>query len=230
MPKGVYSRKPGRKFGPRRKIDPLWRFLKFAKIGDGDLCWVWEGSRREGYSQMHSAGRPVAAHKWAYERFIGPVPAGLQLYHSCLNRGCVNPYHLEPLPPREITKRGKTPELSRARNLTKTHCPKGHPYSGDNLVTRKSGKNRQCSQCRRDQWRAQNRQRHTQAEIDRIVAQQRGRCWWCGKKLPAKYHVDHRIPVSKGGSRDLNNLVAACIPCNLSKHARMPWEFAGRLL
>lgn len=32
-------------------------------------------------------------------------------------------------------------------NRDKTHCPKGHPYSGDNLYVRPNGK-RECRQCR----------------------------------------------------------------------------------
>ena len=32
-------------------------------------------------------------------------------------------------------------------NTKKTHCPKGHPYSGENLYVR--GTNRQCLICRR---------------------------------------------------------------------------------
>ena len=36
----------------------------------------------------------------------------------------------------------------RARNLAKTHCPYGHPYSGENLYTAPNGY-RQCRTCRR---------------------------------------------------------------------------------
>lgn len=42
------------------------------------------------------------------------------------------------------------------RNSAKTHCPKGHPYSGDNLVIvrRSDGKTqRECRECRRVHYR-----------------------------------------------------------------------------
>ena len=38
----------------------------------------------------------------------------------------------------------------------KTHCPQGHPYSGDNLSTRPNG-DRRCRACHRDQQRAYRR-------------------------------------------------------------------------
>lgn len=58
---------------------------------------------------------------------------------------------------------------------------------------------------------------------------QKGRCWWCKGKLNGKYHIDHRIPLAKGGIHDRSNIVLACQYCNQSKHAKTPQEFAGRL-
>lgn len=37
-------------------------------------------------------------------------------------------------------------------------------------------------------------------------------------------HVDHMIPVSRGGQDDIRNLVTACATCNLKKHNRH-WPF-----
>jgi len=51
-------------------------------------------------------------------------------------------------------------------------------------------------------------------------------CRYCG--APAQ-HVDHVHPRSQGGGDELDNLVAACAPCNLSKGARTPQE-AGMTL
>lgn len=65
-------------------------------------------------------------------------------------------------------------------------------------------------------------------DIARQLESQNGKCYWCGCKLDT-YHVDHIIALSKGGSNGPENLCCACPDCNLSKHNKMPWEFAGRL-
>ncbi|WP_202495510.1 HNH endonuclease [Streptomyces sp. SID4982] len=55
-------------------------------------------------------------------------------------------------------------------------------------------------------------------------------CVYCGR-LPhlVKIHVDHAIPLSRGGSDAWHNLVPACEPCNLKKHAKTPEEFLASL-
>ena len=59
-------------------------------------------------------------------------------------------------------------------------------------------------------------------------------CYWCGINLKGKAtHIDHYIPISKGGEHTLSNLVASCDKCNLIKHAKDPFVFAnsiGKLL
>lgn len=70
---------------------------------------------------------------------------------------------------------------------------------------------------------------HTAADIAAQYLRQHGRCYWCGKRVGKAYHVDHVIPLSKGGGNGPENLVVACPKCNLSKWAKMPHEFSGRL-
>lgn len=59
-------------------------------------------------------------------------------------------------------------------------------------------------------------------------------CYWCGKKLVHNnIHLDHYIPISKGGIHTISNLVLACSSCNLSKSDKDPVQFAnsiGKLL
>lgn len=59
-------------------------------------------------------------------------------------------------------------------------------------------------------------------EIQEHFAKFNNLCVYCGK---AGGSVDHFIPVSKGGSHVLSNLVCACIRCNVSKSNRDPKEW-----
>lgn len=70
----------------------------------------------------------------------------------------------------------------------------------------------------------------TEQDVKLQVESQRGLCWWCGEPLGNEYHIDHRIPLSKGGSNDARNIVITHPKCNLSKSDKMPWEYNGRLL
>lgn len=43
-------------------------------------------------------------------------------------------------------------------------------------------------------------------------------CQYCGRSAPdVVLHVDHVVPVSKGGTNSIENLVTACAECNLGK-------------
>ena len=55
-------------------------------------------------------------------------------------------------------------------------------------------------------------------------------CYWCNTKLNKNNtHLDHLMPLSKGGEHTLSNLVISCRKCNLSKNAKDPIEFANKL-
>lgn len=71
---------------------------------------------------------------------------------------------------------------------------------------------------------------HTAAERRALFSQQNGKCWYCGCKLGNTYHADHRIPIARGGSNDISNIVLACPECNLSKGSKLPHEWSDRLL
>lgn len=66
---------------------------------------------------------------------------------------------------------------------------------------------------------------HTADDIKWIFQHQDGECAYCGIKLGAKYHVDHVIPLSRGGTNYPENLACTCPTCNLSKNDRTLLEW-----
>jgi hypothetical protein len=60
-------------------------------------CWVFSGANKGGshrYGQLKVAGRMVMTHRIAYELWVGPIPSGFLICHSCDNPPCCNPEHL----------------------------------------------------------------------------------------------------------------------------------------
>ena len=45
-------------------------------------------------------------------------------------------------------------------------------------------------------------------------------CFYCKDPLGGDFHIDHKIPIAKGGTHNLDNMVLACMPCNQEKHAK----------
>lgn len=129
---------------------------KIALTDSGCIEWIG-GLNGVGYGQFYAGRTSLAetgktyAHRWSYEYHVGPIPEGLHLDHLCRNRACVNPEHLQPVTVRENLLRGEGPS---AVNAEKTHCPKGHPYSGDNLYVYPTSNIRRCRECGRQQCRA----------------------------------------------------------------------------
>lgn len=131
----------------------LDRFMgKVVWNGCADECWIWAGARDPvGYGRFHFKGNGRLAHRVAYELFTGTVPAELVLHHRCVTPACVNPAHLEPMANAENVRCGRSGVLNNW-NAKKTHCPRGHPLSGDNLRGGQRGK-RSCKTCHREQAR-----------------------------------------------------------------------------
>lgn len=144
---------PLNRHGTRRPIGMSKREVieYYALVDEVTGCWEWQAFKLKGYGKIGFDGRTRRAHCLAYEAFIGLIPDGedgkpLPLDHfKCNNPGCCNPEHVRPVSHRENVLRSDTSVSALA--AAKTHCPRGHPYSGDNLVS--NGLVRGCRTCRR---------------------------------------------------------------------------------
>lgn len=68
---------------------------------------------------------------------------------------------------------------------------------------------------------------HTPIELAEILHAQGHRCAYCRADLKKEpKHVDHIVPLARGGSNGRTNLQYLCAPCNQSKSARDPIAYA----
>ena len=121
-------------------------------------CIVWVGSKdKDGYGKCrrrHELGTIWLPHRLAWIVKHGAIPKGLEVDHLCRNRSCINPEHLTVVDhisnvERSIYKR------ENHRNFRKTHCKRGHPLNGDNLIveTWHGIVMRKCLTCRKENAR-----------------------------------------------------------------------------
>ncbi len=67
-------------------------------------CWEYQGARRTpkgtrvgdvgNYARMWDGAQSEYVHRVSYRLFIGDIPAGMMVPHSCDNPPCFNPAHL----------------------------------------------------------------------------------------------------------------------------------------
>jgi hypothetical protein len=91
-----------------------------ARQSDGDDCWLWEGPvDREGYGRAQVGPTLAYVHVLVYEEFVGSVPEGKELDHTCRVRHCANWCHVEPV----------THQQNCARRPLPLTCRHGHDYT-----------------------------------------------------------------------------------------------------
>ncbi len=60
--------------------------------------------------------------------------------------------------------------------------------------------------------------------IEKLFLIQNNLCYYCEGFLE-EFHLEHMVPISRGGLHDDNNLCLSCPPCNLKKHTKTAEEF-----
>lgn len=139
---------------PRENAVPilLARLLLKCKL-TASGCWEYQGHKNSiGYGEATFAGKRYVVHRFMYEALLtGNLlpPRGQDICHSCHNRACVNPYHI-----RQDSHSANLLESAAEKRLQgqwKTHCKRGHPLSGNNLL--KGKQFRVCAICSRGRYR-----------------------------------------------------------------------------
>ncbi len=70
----------------------------------------------------------------------------------------------------------------------------------------------------------------TSEDIKWLFIDQEGYCAYCNCDLDESgYHIDHVIPISRGGSNSRSNIALACPTCNLRKNSKTAEEFVSNV-
>jgi hypothetical protein len=207
-------------------VKPIWeRFLSHLPLDryGQDDCWLWTGKimntgAAKGYGRFAlDSGRQVTVHRFFYTNLIRPLPKTDVLHHTCPNRACVNPAHLE------VTVQSRHAAHHNRLRPKKTHCPHGHALEGENLFVDKNGF-RACRRCKYDahmRWAKRNREHLSEYNRQRyrdIVYEKSG----------TKFYLEQSKEILRLHSLGLShNFIAKDLGCSrttiwrvLKRHAR----------
>lgn len=74
------------------------------------------------------------------------------------------------------------------------------------------------------------RRKFNDTEKKIVYAKTKGRCALCGRFMNYdEFTVDHILPISKGGTNNMDNLQATCLVCNRIKQDILPQDFMDKI-
>jgi hypothetical protein len=140
---------------PTDRLEELRERLKRNCVVMPSGCWEWKLARNPlGYGQTTCGDIRGGAHRLSYAAFKAPIPAGIDVLHSCDNPPCINPDHLSLGTDKENVKerheKGRywtDKRLSNSDLIRLPFCRKrGHSMEGKNILIGKNGR-RRCRAC-----------------------------------------------------------------------------------
>ncbi len=74
------------------------RLRKHIDVSAPTGCWTWTGAFDRDYPRVGATKR---VHRVIYVMLVGPIDDGMVVHHTCENKGCVNPEHLQQMTRRD---------------------------------------------------------------------------------------------------------------------------------
>lgn len=202
---------------------------------------IWTGGLRRGYGIITVGGRHKTAHRLVWELVNGPIPKGIELDHDLgCPRNCVTVEHLTPRTKSEHAKIGWKRGQFEGNGWTETAREK-RTKQGKCILCNKEYirdmKSKYCSMaCSTKAGNLKRKERQLgldpgticpTLEFDtfsrkKVWKEEKGICGICGILADQdNWHLDHKIPHSKGGQHIRNNVQVSHPKCNLSKGNKM---------
>lgn len=126
-----------------------YRWIDESHSYNGTPCWRWFGAKsKNGYGTITVDCKQWSVHRLVAVKHLGldPKDSHTQVCHHCDVKDCFNPGHL--FLGSHAANMNDAVAKKRQFQSSKTHCPKGHPYEGDNVAIDNRG-GRYCVACSR---------------------------------------------------------------------------------
>ena len=103
------------------------------------------------------------------------------------------------------------------------------PYNPKYYSSEKSKLKHKARDFRRRALKYNANQEHkiTNETILFVVDKYERKCAYCSADCSSEYHIDHKLPLSRGGTNNIDNLALSCPHCNWSKGKKTDVEFIG---